>query len=72
MHYHRESWEYYLALSGTKVLQIEDELVNVDSGEILEVPPIVRHTVHSRAGPYEVFTIRVPAMSQSDKVEDDV
>lgn len=39
MHYHRESWEYYLALSGTKVLQIEDELVNVDSGEILESLP---------------------------------
>ncbi|HEX6036185.1 MAG TPA: hypothetical protein VFY83_17225, partial [Anaerolineales bacterium] len=38
MHYHQKSWEYYVAIRGRKVLQIEDELVNVNEGEILEVP----------------------------------
>jgi len=71
MHYHRESWEYYIALKGRKTLQIEDELVNVEPGGILEVPPMVRHNIYRREAPYEGFTIRVPIMSESDKVEDD-
>jgi|RhiMetdeSRZDD1v2_1073273.scaffolds.fasta_scaffold637385_2 mannose-6-phosphate isomerase-like protein (cupin superfamily) len=72
MHYHRGSWEYYIALRGNKTLQIEDELVNVAAGEIVEVPPMVRHNVYRREVPYEGFTIRVPIMSDRDKVEDDV
>jgi len=59
-------------LKGSKILQIEDELVKVDPGEILEVPPMFRHNVYRREAPYEGFTIRVPALSESDKVEDGV
>lgn len=70
MHYHQKSWEYYLALRGRKVLQIEEELVNVDVGEILEVPPMTRHNVFRREAPYEGFTIRVPIVTENDKVED--
>lgn len=70
MHYHKKAWEYYVALQGRKVLQIEDELVSVDAGEIVEVPPRIRHNVHSRAAPYEGFTMRAPVTDESDKVED--
>jgi mannose-6-phosphate isomerase-like protein (cupin superfamily) len=72
MHYHRESWEYYLALKGKKILQIEEELVTVNAGEIVEVPPRVRHNIYRREAPYEGFTIRVPIIAENDKVEDDV
>lgn len=71
MHYHQKSWEYYVGIQGSKVLQVEDELVNIDEGEILEIPPMVRHNVHSREAPYEGFTIRVPITNGSDKVEDE-
>ena len=70
MHYHRTVWEYYVALGGRKVLQVEDELVDVEAGEILEVPPMVRHNVHQSEAPYEGFTIRVPITGDDDKVED--
>jgi mannose-6-phosphate isomerase-like protein (cupin superfamily) len=70
MHYHKQSWEYYIAIKGRKVLQIEEQLVNLDAGEILEVPPLVRHNIHHREAPYEGFTIRVPIVSENDKVED--
>ena len=70
MHYHQKSWEYYVAIRGRKILQIEDELVHVNAGEILEVPPMVRHNIHRREAPYEGFTIRVPLVSESDKVDD--
>ena len=72
MHYHRESWEYYFALRSRKILQIEEELVSVEVGEILEVPPGVRHNVYRREAPYEGFTIRVPIRIEGDKVEEDV
>jgi mannose-6-phosphate isomerase-like protein (cupin superfamily) len=72
MHYHKQSWEYYIAIKGRKVLQIEEELVNVDAGEILEVPPMVRHNIYRRQAPYEGFTIRVPIVGENDKVEDEL
>jgi mannose-6-phosphate isomerase-like protein (cupin superfamily) len=56
---------------GKKILQIEDDLVTVDSGEIVEIPPMVRHNVYHREAPYEGFTIRVPVTDGSDKVEDE-
>lgn len=66
-HFHERSWEYYVALTGTKILQIEDEVVTVGAGDILEVPPHVRHTLHERQAPYEGFTFRVP-VELHDKV----
>lgn len=70
MHYHRTAWEYYVVVEGRKMLQVEDERAEVEAGEILEVPPMVRHNVHHREAPYEGFTIRVPITGQDDKVED--
>lgn len=67
-HLHQTSWEYYAVLKGTKTLQIENELVEVNAGEILEVPPMVCHALHSRQAPYEGFTLRVP-IDLYDKIE---
>jgi mannose-6-phosphate isomerase-like protein (cupin superfamily) len=68
LHYHERSWEYYAVLQGRKTLRIEDDLVDIEAGDLLEVPPGVRHTLHRRAAPFEGFTIRVP-VEPGDKVE---
>jgi len=68
LHLHQRSWEYYAVLKGTKTLRIEDELVEVKAGEILEVPPQVRHTLFGRQAPYVGFTCRVPG-ELDDKIE---
>jgi mannose-6-phosphate isomerase-like protein (cupin superfamily) len=68
LHFHERSWEYYLTLKGRKTLQIEQELVSIEPGEILEVPPGISHTLHSRQAPYEGFTLRAP-VDMTDKVE---
>jgi mannose-6-phosphate isomerase-like protein (cupin superfamily) len=68
LHYHQQSWEYYVVLKGVKTLQIENALITLRAGDILEVPPQVKHTLHSREAPYEGFTLRVPVALQ-DKVE---
>ena len=67
LHLHRESWEYYVVLEGTKTLRVEDQELTLQPGELLEVPPGVKHTLNSRQAPYKGFTFRVPVLD--DKVE---
>lgn len=71
-HYHQRSWEYYTVLQGCKVLEIGDELVNVEAGEIVAVLPGVWHNIHHRQAPFEGFTLRVPVLDENDKVEEEL
>lgn len=66
-HLHQESWEYYTVLRGTRILQVEEGLAEINEGEILEVPPRARHMLHATHTPFEGFTFRVPRLD--DKVE---
>ena len=68
LHLHQKSWEYYTVLEGTKILQIEGKLVIVEAGNILAIPPFVRHALYSRSAPFKGFTIRVP-VELEDKIE---
>lgn len=67
LHLHQESWEYYAVLRGTRILQVEEELVKINAGTILQVPPRVKHVLHATHTPFEGFTFRVPRLN--DKVE---
>jgi mannose-6-phosphate isomerase-like protein (cupin superfamily) len=67
LHLHQRSWEYCLVLEGTKTLRIEDQLMTLEPGEPLEVPPGVRHCLHARQAANKGFTFRVPVLE--DKVE---
>ncbi len=69
LHLHQESLEYYVVLEGMKTLRVENELVSIEAGEMLEVPPGVRHTLYGRQAPYQGFTVRVPILAYDDKVE---
>jgi len=70
MHLHAQSWEYYVAIEGGQTLRLEDDVVPVNGGEILAVPPGVRHVLHSREARYRGLTIRVPVLGSDDKLED--
>lgn len=66
MHHHRESWEYYVCLRGSKMLQVEEQRVEVHPGQMLVVHPGARHNVIDRRAPYVGMTFRVPVLD--DKV----
>ena len=68
LHLHQKSWEYYTVLEGTKNLRVENELVTIEAGGILEIPPNVKHTLQHRTAPFRGFTIRVPIVL-NDKIE---
>ena len=67
LHLHKESYEYYAVLLGSRILQIEDDFVEVNEGEIVEVPPNVGHVEQATYAPFKGFTMRVPQLP--DKVE---
>ena len=67
LHLHWESWEFYVVLQGTRVLRIEQELAEVSAGEVLAVPPWVKHVLHGTETPFVGFTFRTPLLN--DKVE---
>jgi mannose-6-phosphate isomerase-like protein (cupin superfamily) len=67
LHLHRESWEFYTVLRGEDVLRIEQELVTIQTGEILVVPPGTRHVQHAKGFPFEGITFRTPLLN--DKME---
>jgi mannose-6-phosphate isomerase-like protein (cupin superfamily) len=66
-HAHQKSWEYYTVLKGAKTLRVEDNLITVNAGEILEVYPHTKHIFHELMAPFEGFTFRTPLVD--DKVE---
>lgn len=66
LHLHERSWEYYAVLTGARVLRVGGESVEIGAGEILEVPPRVKHVLHATRTPFEGFTFRVPRLD--DKV----
>lgn len=66
LHAHRESWEYYTVLARKKTLRIDDTPVGIEAGEILEVPPGVKHVAEAIETPYQGFTFRAPR--RDDKV----
>ncbi|MBI4770582.1 MAG: cupin domain-containing protein, partial [Chloroflexi bacterium] len=67
-HFHRRSREVYLTLRGSQTLRIGGELVRIEAGELLEVPPGVSHALQGREVPYEGFTLRAP-LDLHDRVE---
>jgi mannose-6-phosphate isomerase-like protein (cupin superfamily) len=68
LHLHQKSWEYYVVLKGEKdLLLIDDTVIAVHAGEILEIPPNVNHALYNRRAPYLGFTMRVP-VELNDKV----
>jgi mannose-6-phosphate isomerase-like protein (cupin superfamily) len=67
LHLHEQSWEHYVVLEGSKTLLVDGQLVKLEPGELLQVPPGVPHTVYRRQAPYKGFTFRVPVLD--DKIE---
>ena len=65
-HAHLQSHEIYVVLKGTKTIKVEDEYITVKEGEILQVPPGIKHIFHEMKAPFEGFTFRTPL--QEDKV----
>jgi mannose-6-phosphate isomerase-like protein (cupin superfamily) len=66
-----DHWVYYLVFHGSQTLRIEDELITIGAGELLEVPPHLKPTPYHIDVPCRGITISVPAEEKhrGDKYE---
>jgi mannose-6-phosphate isomerase-like protein (cupin superfamily) len=56
-----ELWDYFLVFQGSKTLRIEEELITIRAGELLEVPPHLKPTPYHIDVPCRGIIISVPA-----------
>ncbi|MGZ8734270.1 MAG: cupin domain-containing protein, partial [Acidimicrobiia bacterium] len=43
-HFHAATTEYYFVVSGRGEMELDDETVAIEAGDMIQVPPGVRHT----------------------------
>lgn len=62
-HYHKSVTEVYYCLSGKGEMELENEVVTLEPGTVVYIPPGVRHTAR---GNVQVLIISVPPFETGD------
>lgn len=71
-HYHTTPIEeFYLVLKGTLKAKVENDIITIESMQILVVPPKTRHKIVSHSHRIQYFTIRAPISTEKTKRETD-
>lgn len=65
-HYHNDTWELYVVQSGRGVLKLGDKTLEVEAGDVIEIPP---GTIH-QAIPDPAMTVLVIMSPQSAEAHD--
>lgn len=63
-HYHKKSTEYYVILSGTGEIELDDERVAVKPGDVVMIPPLTEHVAR---GNFEIINIVCPPFDPDDE-----
>ncbi|MCE7736297.1 MAG: hypothetical protein GPJ54_15560 [Candidatus Heimdallarchaeota archaeon] len=67
-HSHSKSYEYYVSIKGKDVLLVNGKMVSLSEGEVLVMPPDVCHIRVQMEFPFEGIVLRVPIISEDDKI----
>ncbi len=63
-HYHEKLTEYYIILAGSGKLELGDELVDVEPGDVVMIPPLTRHAAR---GEFEIINVVCPPFDGEDE-----
>ncbi|MBS4174705.1 cupin domain-containing protein [Bacillus sp. FJAT-49736] len=67
-HYHQHSRQFFFVLSGSAVLELNGERINLNKGEGVEVPPLLPHQMKNESnGEIEFLVISQPH-SHGDRI----
>jgi len=63
-HYHETLTEVYVILEGTGEIELDDEHVPVEPGDVVYIPPSTRHALH---GHFDIINIVSPPFDADDE-----
>jgi len=63
-HYHTRLTEYYVILSGTGEIELDDDRVEVKPGDVVMIPPGTRHAAR---GDFEILNVVCPPFDPEDE-----
>ncbi len=66
-HYHKRSLETYYVLEGSGKLELDDEIVDLEPGTAVLIPPGIRHRGY---GDFKTIVTGVPAFTPEDEYHD--
>lgn len=63
-HFHKKATEYYVILSGTGEIELDEDNVAVGPGDVVMIPPL---TAHVARGDFEIINIVYPPFDPDDE-----
>ena len=63
-HYHEIAAEHYYILSGAGEIELDDETIAVQPGDLVYIPPGVRHALR---GDFEIINVVAPPFDPADE-----
>ena len=63
-HYHKNCTEYYYILEGSGKMELDDDVVDLEPGVVICIPPMVAHRGY---GDFRAVIVGVPAMEHTDE-----
>jgi mannose-6-phosphate isomerase-like protein (cupin superfamily) len=65
-HYHRETTEVYYILEGCGKMELNDDVIDIEPGLVIYIPPLTPHRLYSEAG-VRTIVFGVPAYRPDDE-----
>ncbi|GAE37492.1 cupin domain-containing protein [Halalkalibacter akibai] len=67
-HYHNHSQQFFFVLSGTATLEVDGTIIELNSQEGFEVPPLVPHQMFNKSNQNLEFIVTSQPNSKGDRV----
>ena len=68
MHYHKISRQFFYILEGEGQMRFENDLITMQKGEGLEIPPLVKHRFENNSSADVVFLVISVPKSHGDRI----
>jgi mannose-6-phosphate isomerase-like protein (cupin superfamily) len=69
MHYHTKARQFFYILSGQAQMAFEDHIVALQTGDGIEIPPLVKHRFENSSDQEVTFLVISAPKTQGDRIE---
>jgi mannose-6-phosphate isomerase-like protein (cupin superfamily) len=69
MHYHNYARQFFYILEGQARMAFEDEVIPLQKGDGIEIPPLTRHRLENASDQDVIFLVISAPKSQGDRID---